>query len=885
MKKELVLLFLSLSFFLHSQTKITAFYAEKGGILNPGENVELVMELSNLSAEIKHTVNMEVRSFEQKKIFTKELTVTASNGERKVLHEELKAPETPGYYIVKVTVDRKQSAECAFGVVPVFKERDPFFGLNVNTYNSALYDVYEKIGVGTLEIGFPFHYFEYIPGEPLEKYKERVAKHPIIRKQLADFAGGRYEFIGRLSAEFPMRERTYREKTSLAYRAEAIDRSEKQNLYAYPDDRYNHMRMHALALYDLFGGKVKKWINMGEIDCRVISMTGNLASGLKSVEIANEVLGTRTYYDALKSRDKNIKLAALGLSGADYFVNIPPFQLSRIILHDLSGHFDAIGVDAYTGNYGPVGEITPPESGGLQEFLDSLRGLSQEFGRNGEIYQSERGYHEYHNLPLDGPETEKYANYSARSLIIGKGMPGVEYYSFYNGIRPGWHIFYPLVAEGKDFIDGTMWIMALKEKSSRQKSYWTNIPRYESVVFATIARKLAFAEPFRMNRVKLSHGILAYLFRKNDNIVCAIWTTDKPVSLKIDSKAEMEICDLSGRESRKAPGEVSLELSGAPLFLTLKANANEVRQMLTKAEFEGQTPFDTTATRISATLVIVSFKNKLDRTLTIQYGSRKFNLSPNANMTMETGIDPKTKKLVFEQDGKKYEIPVPECESLPVAFAENPVINGDLGKYAAPVIKLVSPDNVYPRAVIVPESSDALKYDGKDICADISLAWNKEFLFIGARVRDRQHIQRYLRGDIWRDDCMQFAIISDLKAKNIMTPGGFGEGVWNFGAALCKNGPVLYRFQSGKRPPMTCGTESVIKREGIYTTYELAIPWKDIGAMNPKPGDALGMSFVFFDNNDLSKKAARHYLALTEGLAGGQDASKFKIFILEAPRK
>ncbi len=885
MRTGLVLLLLSLSFFLHSQTRITAFYAEKGGILNPGENVELVMELSRLSAERKYSVRLEVRPFGRKNVFTKELSVSASNGDRTVLHEELKTPETPGYYIVKATLDGKDSAECAFGVVPVFKERDPFFGLNVNTCNLDLCDIYEKIGVGTLEVGFPFHYFEYIPGEPLEKYKERAADNHIIRKQLAVFAGGRYEFIGRLSAEFPMRERTYREKTSLAYRSEAIERSEKQNFYAYPDDRYRHMGMHALALYDLFGGKVKRWISMGEIDCRVISMTGNLASGLKSVEIANEVLGTRTYYDALKSRDKNIKLAALGLSGADYFVNNPPFQLSRIILHDISGHFDAIGVDAYSGNYGPVGEITPPESGGLQEFLDNLRGLSQEFGKNGEIYQSERGYHEYHSIPLDGPETEKYANYSVRSLIIGKGTLGVEYYSLYNGIRPGWHVFYPLVTEGKDFIDGTMWIMALKENSSIRKSFWTNIPRYEAVAFATAARKLAFAEPFRMNRIKLSHDILAYLFRKNDNIVCAIWTTGRPLSLRISSKTEMEICDLSGRESRKAPGEVSLELSGAPLFLTMKANAGEVRQILTKAEFEGQPSLETAVIRISAEAAIVSFKNKLDRALTIQYGNRKFNLAPNAFMSFDAAIDPNAKKLYFEHDGKRCEAPVPECESLVIAFSENSAVNGDLNKYAAPVIKLVSPDNVYPREVIVPESSDALKYDGKDISADVSLAWNKEFLYVGARVRDRRHIQRYLAGDIWRDDCMQFAVIPDLKAKNIMASEGFGEGVWNFGAALCENGPVLYRFRSDKRPPMICGAECVIKREGIYTDYELAIPWKDLGVTNPKQGDALGMSFVFFDNNDLSKKGARHYLALTEGLAGGQDASKFKILVLGAPRK
>jgi hypothetical protein len=885
MNKELFLLLFFFSYVLHAQPKISAFYAEKGGILNIGEKVELIIELSHLSAGRNYSLKLEVRSFDRDMAVTRELTVKASEEGRKVLHEELKAPEEPGYYIVRAAVDGKHSAECAFGVVPEFKERDPFFGLNVNTVNWEFSDIYEKVGIGALEIGFPFHFFTYIPDEPLEKYKERLAQHQIIKKQLASFSGGRYEFVGRLSAEFPMRERTYREKTSLAYRAEAIERSEKQNFYAYPDDRYRHMHLHALALYDLFEGKVKNWINMGEIDCRIISMTKNLASGLKSVEIANEVLGTRTYYNALKSRDKKTKLAALGLSGADFFINLPPFQLSKIIMHDISGYFDVISVDAYTGNYGPVGEITPPEAGKLQEFLNGLRALSQEFGQNGEIYQSERGYHEYHNIPLDSAESEKYANYSIRSLIIAKGTLGVKYYSFYNGIRSGWHTYYPLFAEKKDFIDGTMWIVALKENSNQQQSYWTNIPRYEAVAFASATRKLAFAEPFRMNRINLSYDVLAYMFRKNEQMVCAIWSTGEPVSMKIASELEIEVCDLSGRESLQAPGELTLALSAAPQFLTLKANAGELRKMLTNAEFGENVPFTATATRISPTLAIVSLRNKLEQVLTIRDTDREYNLPASANMTMEATIDAKATKISFAANGKNHDIAVPEYKSQPISFSENLVVDADLSKYFAPFIELVSPDHVYPREVIVPESSDALKFDGMDISADISLAWDEQFLYIGARVRDRQHIQRYSGKDIWRDDSMQFAIIPNLRADNIMASDGFAEGVWNFAAALCSNGPSIYRFQAGKRPGMSQEFDCVIKREDKFTTYEIAVPWKDIGVNRAKQGDALAINFVFFDNNDLSRETARHYLALTEGLAGGQNAAKFNIFSLDKTQK
>ena len=41
------------------------------------------------------------------------------------------------------------------------------------------------------------------------------------------------------------------------------------------------------------------------------------------------------------------------------------------------------------------------------------------------------------------------------------------------------------------------------------------------------------------------------------------------------------------------------------------------------------------------------------------------------------------------------------------------------------------------------------------------------------------------------------------------------------------------------------------------------------------------MNVLFFDINRQGTKSAEYHIALTEGLAGGQNAFKFKTFILE----
>ena len=191
----------------------------------------------------------------------------------------------------------------------------------------------------------------------------------------------------------------------------------------------------------------------------------------------------------------------------------------------------------------------------------------------------------------------------------------------------------------------------------------------------------------------------------------------------------------------------------------------------------------------------------------------------------------------------------------------------------SPLFKLTAPEHIWPRSVIVKESSNLLKYDGKDIEAEVSMGWNEKTLQIQAKVRDRLHIQRYLANNLWKDDNMQFAICCDLRKVVFNSLKHF----YNASAALQDGRPQFFRYH------LKSGNDRFVsvERNGLYTMYKVDLPWNELGVIKPEQGMIFAMNFCFFDNNDPAAPAARHWLALTSGLAGGCDPFKFALFQLD----
>ena len=92
----------------------------------------------------------------------------------------------------------------------------------------------------------------------------------------------------------------------------------------------------------------------------------------------------------------------------------------------------------------------------------------------------------------------------------------------------------------------------------------------------------------------------------------------------------------------------------------------------------------------------------------------------------------------------------------------------------------------------------------------------------------------------------------------------------------------MFRWNGGKIPAGPVGFPSCVTRseKDKTTLYEVAVPWAELG-LQPKPGDGVRFSFVVMDNNREDDRQAKYWIALTEGVAGGNDSSLFKTLILK----
>lgn len=70
-----------------------------------------------------------------------------------------------------------------------------------------------------------------------------------------------------------------------------------------------------------------------------------------------------------------------------------------------------------------------------------------------------------------------------------------------------------------------------------------------------------------------------------------------------------------------------------------------------------------------------------------------------------------------------------------------------------------------------------------------------------------------------------------------------------------------------------------VKRTDSETCYELALPWVAL-KVKPRPGLAFVFSFIVFDLDSPGEQQASYWLGLTPGIAGGQDPSQYRTFVL-----
>ncbi len=170
-----------------------------------------------------------------------------------------------------------------------------------------------------------------------------------------------------------------------------------------------------------------------------------------------------------------------------------------------------------------------------------------------------------------------------------------------------------------------------------------------------------------------------------------------------------------------------------------------------------------------------------------------------------------------------------------------------------------------------------------NLAGEAFFTWDKDNLYVAARVQDDKHVA-LTDADTAKGDSLTVALHPGNRV-----PGTDGQAVeWNLSSAAPGGGSgkcTLYRpeaHSAGLKAGQLARDSSVygvaVKTEGTITTYELRVPWSEVGAgFIPEMGTKLGLSLRLVDNDGTAAGAA---MTWGMGLYPGWAPSAFGVLTL-----
>ncbi len=758
-------------------------------------------------------------------------------------HEiSLEVPKRHGFYTVQALLG-EQELEASFISIPLMPKRDPFFAVKPGDWAMPeMFLAYKTLGFGAISLVAGFNAFT--DGYNPDLLRQEILSSPYftrIDKLLETHPD--FEYYGHVGLDTFLLSDNHRRKIP-----DIIMERQKNGFYCYPKEYYEAFTIYLEAFHKIAGHRVKHWALVQEIDAAINDV--NRVSGGGPVELAHHLINAKIAYNCLKNLDPHCVVSLTSSCGNDYFRNQPPFSLTRFILQHLEGKFDMLGLDAYNGNYSLRGgreKLDPPEQG-LRKYLIDTKILCREFGKQGEICIDERQTimpEPEKKTPFNGNVANMVADMTARETIIIKSVKDIAYYAYLDyGFKS----------------DMVFWKHLYDQRQQSKRS-----PYPAALAFATTARSLSFCRPARRAEMIMPYGVYAYLFNKGDESVVPLWTVmENKVELELELPAGSLLRDISGNDSTLSAGKTTLSLSSTPLFLLLPIKAEAARAIIQNGRFVNEIqPIIGEARLAAADKTQLYLRNQSGLRQVVLCEGQSFILEAEEHGVFELDGIPKAKQVTIEVGGKHYVLPA-TLEALGLPHRSK----------GTKKILLSSPEDVFPRSASIPERNLILN-DGKDIEAELELAWDEDCLHLQAKVRDRRHLNSNQGAFLWRGDSMQIGMAAGNQAWDAELSGN-PKAPFNISLALTDNGVFIYDYTSSKNLDWDCQ----VTRSGFYTHYKLAIPWSAIKKGEVRAGEALAMSIVFFDLNKPGEKV-QHWLSLGQGLAGKANPGQFESFVLE----
>ncbi len=173
--------------------------------------------------------------------------------------------------------------------------------------------------------------------------------------------------------------------------------------------------------------------------------------------------------------------------------------------------------------------------------------------------------------------------------------------------------------------------------------------------------------------------------------------------------------------------------------------------------------------------------------------------------------------------------------------------------------------------------------------ADLRYAWDERNVYVLAEVTDQTHVQKETGDLTWRGDCLQLAFNLDPFIREEATANVLDTNVrraTELNVALTESGVQTFRsvtYDSTHLPQgLVAGVKANVKRDGSRTIYEVAIPWKELGAESaPDAGSPIGLAAAVNDSNSADQKSLTG-LGLFGGIHPQKQPELFGLLVLSA---
>ena len=750
-----------------------------------------------------------------------------------------------GYYVAdaSIQVNGRESyqIQSAFAVTPQFEKRDEFFQFGYGVFTD-MFNNYKRVGCGAISMKV---FMNFLDTKGAESEAERNYNYykPLIE-------GNDYKLA------FCMGASIRRDVIPAEDYAKGFPLLKEENL--------RRRRELAQRLATMTKGRVQEWSVQTEMPSQA---TMDKFAGTWTEAMFDLMVIARIVNRAVKQIDPAIEFWCGGTNVQSRLASI-----DSIVFKDLIKDFDGFAIDAYTGNWNMLlGSYMLPETS-LASFYKEASELAASLGKTPLIKNEETGYAINFGAAYDKGLAVEQACLTARTVIITKAGP-VRSFELHCPTRR---------QDSKD--DGEM-CMSTIWKPIKVGNNYRDVPLPGGAMYATLAHQLSFSSFLKELTVDSCH---ACLFRKEDGSTLAtVWTTDTPVEISLALEEEALLTSMVGFETPLTKGNTKLRVTQAPFYLSTHEKADALVGKLEAAMTAALPQLRVAATLEDAGHVKLFATNLTGKTLEGEIlldggKSVKARFLPGK---INKIVVPLAKSMQVVCNGMTYPVPVQGSTICVKRVKSKPVLDGT-GAWLAglPRGELRYPDDIYPKEALHPERcyfKTSFNPNGHNFAVDYWLGYDDECFYLAAKADDPYHVQTAFGNFLWRGDSLQWAFATtDTIPKSVLPKGTndkSGVTPFNYGLALTKDGTECFRYLGAAGPRhFPCK----VTRTGNETFYEVAIPWTEL-EYTPASGKRIAFSFIVFDRNSEAEVSAPYYIGLTRGIAGGQDASLYKVIVFE----